>query len=422
MNRTSRQPRRVVVTGLGAITPLGNSVPVTWQNLVAGKSGIGPVTAFDVSDFPVKIAGEVRGFDPVPLFGEKESRHLDRYAQFGLACADEALRDAGLGPEHPGGFEPERAGVMVGTGIGGLHSLESNLATLHERGHRRVSPFLIPMLISNAVGGHISIRFGLKGPSMCHASACATGSHAIGEAFRTIMWGYADLIVAGGCEAATTKATMAGFANMKALSTANERGAAASRPFDRERDGFVMAEGGAVLILEEFEHARRRGARIYGEVAGYGATSDAHHITAPAEGGDGIVRAMRLALDEAGLSPEELSYINAHGTSTPFNDRTETAAYKTAFGEVARRIPISSTKSATGHLLGGAGSLEALFCLLAMRDSTLPPTINYEHPDPDCDLDYVPNQARQVPVTAALTNSMGFGGHNATLIFRKLED
>jgi 3-oxoacyl-[acyl-carrier-protein] synthase II len=412
----------VVVTGLGAITPLGNSVAASWQDLVAGKSGIGPVTAFDVTDFPVKIAGEVRGFDPVALFGEKEARHLDRYAQFGLASADEALRDAGLGPEHPGGFAPERAGVMVGTGIGGLHSLESNLAILHERGHRRVSPFLIPMLICNAVGGHISIRFGLKGPSMCHSSACATGSHAIGEAFRAIMWGYADLIVAGGCEAATTKATMAGFANMKALSTSSERGPAASRPFDRERDGFVMAEGGAVLILEELEHARRRGAKIYGEVAGYGATSDAHHITAPSEGGDGIVRAMRLALDEAGLQPDELSYVNAHGTSTPFNDRTETAAYKTFFGEAARRIPISSTKSATGHLLGGAGSLEALFCVLAMRDSVLPPTINYEHPDPECDLDYVPNQARPAAVTAALTNSMGFGGHNATLIFRKLED
>ncbi|MBI4870462.1 MAG: beta-ketoacyl-ACP synthase II [Candidatus Riflebacteria bacterium] len=416
---TPRQPRRVVVTGLGAVTPLGLTASETWQSLIAGRSGIGPITCFDTTDFPVRVAGEVKGFDPVARFGDKEARHLDRSAQFGLVAAEQALNDAKLGPAWPGSFVPERAGVMVGTGIGGIHALETNLRVMESRGYRRVSPFTIPMLIGNMVSGHISIRHGFKGPSICHISACATGSHAIGEALRTLMWGYADVVLAGGVEGAITKLTVTGFANCKALSTANDRGPAASRPFDRERDGFVMAEGGAVLVLETLAHATGRGARILAELVGYGATSDAYHITAPPEDGNGIIRAMQLAMEEAGVTASDLAYINAHGTSTPYNDRTETAAYKRAFGEHAYRVPISSTKSATGHLMGGAGSLEAMFCVQAIGSSVIPPTLNYEFPDPECDLDYVPNVARPAEVPVALTNSMGFGGHNATLIFRK---
>ncbi len=421
MSTNSRDPRRVVITGLGTVSPVGNTVAEAWKNVVAGKSGIGPITTFDVTgDYPVKIAAEVKGFDAAKFLGDKVAKHLDRSCQFAMVAADEALADAKLGREFPGSFVPERVGVMVGSGIGGIQSLEKNGEIYFHKGHRRVSPFMIPMLIANLVPGQITIRHGFKGASFAHVSACATGNHSIGEAFRTLRWGYADVIVAGGTEAAITRLTVAGFANCRALSTSNELGAGACRPFDKERDGFIIGEGSACLVLETLEHARNRGARIYAELLGYGATSDAFHITAPTEGGEGIVRAMKLALDEAEVRPEELAYVNAHGTSTPYNDRTETIAYKAAFGKTAYNIPISSTKSMTGHLLGGAGALEAMFCIKAMEDSIIPPTINYKTPDPECDLDYVPNESRRSELPVTLSNAMGFGGQNATLIFRKL--
>ncbi len=419
MTQAPRQPRRVVITGVGIVSPVGNSVPEAWRSVAAGKSGISEIASFDTEGFPIKIAGEIRDWDATQYFDPKQARHLDRSAQFGMVCASEACADARIGAEFPDAVDPERAGVMVGTGIGGIHTLEQNAEIMRSRGHRRVSPYLIPMLIGNLVPGNISIHHGFKGPTMAHVSACATGAHAIGEAFRTIKWGYADTILAGGCEGAITKLTVAGFANCKALSTANHRGAAACRPFDRERDGFVIAEGGACLVLEELESALRRQANIYGEIVGYGATSDAFHITAPTENGEGLIRAMKIAMEEAEVSPGQIAYINAHGTSTPYNDRTETAAYKIALGSAAGRIPISSTKSMTGHLLGGAGALEAAFCLKAMEESLIPPTINYEFPDPDCDLDYVPNEARRAELPVTLSNAMGFGGQNATLIFSK---
>lgn len=416
---SARQPRRVVVTGMGAISPLGNNLPETWRGVVEGRSGIGPITTFDTTGFPVEIAGEVKNFEPEALLGEKAARHLDRSAQFGLVVAEEALAQAKLGPEYPGSFDPERCGVFVGTSIGGIHALERNLDVLREQGHRRVSPFLIPMFLGNLVPGNISIKFGFKGPAMAHTSACATGGHSIGEAFRTIRWGYADVIVAGGCEGTITKLTVSGFVNARALSTANERGPKACRPFDRTRDGFVMAEGGACMVLESMETAVARGARILGEVVGYGATSDAHHITAPPASGEGLCRAMKLAMDEAGVGPSDVAYVNAHGTSTPYNDRVETAACRAAFGKHAYEIPVSSTKSSLGHLMGGAGAIEAVLCVKAMQDSLVPPTINYDLQDPECDLDYVPNQARRRELPVTLSNSMGFGGQNASLVFAR---
>lgn len=417
----ARQPRRVVITGLGAISPLGNNLSETWRGVAEGRSGIGPITTFDTSDFPVGFAGEVKNFDPGALLGEKTARHLDRSAQFGLVVAEEALADAKLGPDYPGSFVAERCGVFVGTSIGGIHALEHNAEVLRVKGHRRVSPFLIPMFLGNLVPGNISIKFGFKGPAMAHTSACATGGNSIGEAFRTIRWGYADVILAGGCEGTITKLTVSGFVNARALSTSTERGPRACRPFDRDRDGFVMAEGGACLVLESLETALARGARILGELAGYGATSDAHHVTAPPDDGEGLVRAMRLALDEAGLAPEEVAYVNAHGTSTPHNDRIETAACRTVFGRHAYEMPVSSTKSMLGHLMGGAGAIEAAICVKAMQDSLVPPTINYDRQDPDCDLDYVPNRARRCELPVTLSNSMGFGGQNASLVFRRYE-
>ncbi|MBI3893820.1 MAG: beta-ketoacyl-ACP synthase II [Candidatus Wallbacteria bacterium] len=421
MSTKARTPRRVVITGLGTVSPVGNTVPEAWATILAGKTGIGPISTFDVTgDYPVKIAAEVKGFDAAKMLGDKVAKHLDRSCQFAMVAADEALADAKMGKNFPGSFVPERAGVMVGSGIGGIQSLEKNAETYLAKGHRRVSPFMIPMLIANLVPGNISIRHGFKGPSFAHVSACATGNHSIGEAYHTIKWGYADIIVAGGTEAAITRLTVAGFANCRALSTSNELGPQACRPFDKERDGFVIAEGGACLILETLEHARARNANIYAEIVGYGATSDAFHITAPTEGGEGIVRAMRLAIEEAEVAPEEIAYVNAHGTSTPYNDKTETIAYKTVFGKAAYRIPVSSTKSMTGHLLGGAGSLEAVLCIKAMVDSAIPPTINLRTPDPECDLDYVPNESRRCELPVTLSNAMGFGGQNATLIFRKL--
>lgn len=417
----AQEPRRVVVTGLGLLTPVGLEVAESWSNLLNGVSGIGPISHFDTSDHSVKIAGEVTGFDPIAALGGKEARRLDRCAQLAYVAADQALEWAHLDIKSGQAMDAERAGVFVGSGIGGVRSLEDQAEILRTRGPRRVSPFMIPMLISNLISGGISIRHGIRGPTMCHVSACATGNHAIGEAFRTLKWGYADAIVCGGSEAAVTPLTVAGFANMKALSTSNERGSAACRPFDRLRDGFIIAEGAGCLVLEALDHARNRGAPILAELRGYGATSDAHHITAPAEGGEGIVRAMRHALEEACLEPQAIGYINAHGTSTPYNDRNETLAYKTVFGAHARNLAISSTKSMTGHLLGGAGAVEAIFSVLALRDGAIPPTVNYEEPDPECDLDYVPNVMREKKLRHVMSNAMGFGGQNASLVFSSFE-
>lgn len=416
------EKRRVVVTGMGVIAPNGVGLNSFWEATSNGVSGVKEITSFDPENHSVKWAGEIRDFDPTAYMDKREARRLDRVAQFAMVCADEAVEMAGLGLKHPGAADADRIGVMVGSGIGGILTLEENARVYQEKGPRRVSPFMIPMLISNLIPGNISIRHGFRGPNFCHVSACATGAHSIGEAFRCIQQGHADIVVTGGVEGAITPLTVAGFANMKALSTSNERGPAMSRPFDKERDGFVIAEGGACLVLETLESARRRGVEIHGEIVGYGATSDAHHITAPADGGEGIVRAMRLALGEAGLATGDVSYVNAHGTSTPFNDKHETMAMKTVFGELVAKLPISSTKSMTGHLLGGAGALEAVVSLKAIAEGLIPPTINYEVPDPDCDLDYVPNEARRAQVDVAMSNSMGFGGQNACLIVRRFED
>lgn len=414
--------RRVVVTGMGVIAPNGVGLKSFWEAVSTGKSGIKEISSFDPEQHSVKWAGEIRDFDAADHMDKRAARRLDRVAQFAMVCADEAVAMARLGVDHPGAADPDRIGVMVGSGIGGILTLEENARVYQAKGPRRVSPFMIPMLISNLIPGNISIRHGFKGPNFCHVSACATGAHSIGEAFRCIQCGDADIVVTGGVEGAITPLTVAGFANMKALSTANELGPGMSRPFDRERDGFVIAEGGACLVLETLESARKRGIEILGELVGYGATSDAHHITAPADGGEGIVRAMRLAMSAAGLEPEDVGYVNAHGTSTPFNDKHETMAMKTVFGDWAAKLPISSTKSMTGHLLGGAGAVEAVVSLMVLREDLLPPTINYETPDPDCDLDYVPNEARRAHVDVVMSNSMGFGGQNACLIVRRFED
>lgn len=414
--------RRVVVTGLGAIAPNGIGVPTIWKNLKEGVSGIAPIQSFDTSNHSVKIAAEVRDFDPAAFIDPRDCRRFDRVCQFALVAVDEALREAGLGVGFEGVVEPTRAGVIFGSGIGGILTLETQHDVLRDKGPRRVSPLMIPMLIGNIIPGNIAIRHGFKGLNFGLVSACATATHCIGEAFLAIAGGRIDVAVSGGSEGAITPLTVAGFANMKALSTRNELGARASAPFDLNRDGFVIGEGAACIVLEEYEHARARGARMYGEVVGYGATCDAHHITAPADGGEGIVRAMRLALGEAGLTPEDVSYVNAHGTSTPHNDRHETLALKTVFGDVAHRVPVSSTKSMIGHLLGGAGAIEAVATCKSMEDGVVHPTVNLETPDPDCDLDYVPEGARQVDVRIAISNSMGFGGQNASLVFRKMDD
>lgn len=406
--------RRVVVTGMGALTPIGNSVEEFWNNVKEGKNGIDNITLFDVSEGTVKIAGEVKNFDPT-IVGKKESKRLDRFSQFALAATEEAMKEANFDFET---VDANRIGVMVGSGIGGFQTIESEVAKMATGASKRVSPFFIPMSIVNMASGNISIKYGLKGPSLAVVTACATGTNCIGDAFRQIKHGYADAMVAGGVEAPITKVSVEGFTSLKALNTSNDKNRA-SIPFDAERSGFVMGEGAGVLVLEELEHAKKRGAKILGEVVGYGATCDAYHITSPDPEGEGAARAMNLAIEEAGIEKEELSYINAHGTSTPLNDKFETAAIKRALGDFAYKIPVSSTKSMTGHLLGAAGGVEAIVCLKAMEDSFVPATINYKVKDESCDLDCVPNEGRNKELNYTLSNSLGFGGHNATLLFRK---
>jgi 3-oxoacyl-[acyl-carrier-protein] synthase II len=410
---------RVVITGMGAITPLGNDVETFWRNVVAGRSGVGPITLFDASAMKTRIAAEVKGFDPEAWFGRKEARRMDRYAQFALAATQQALQDARLDPAH---VDRERVGVILGTGIGGIGALVQGVETLMTRGPDRISPFMVPMMLADTAPGLIAIAYGFRGPNMAVVTACASGTNAIGEAMHLIRRGDADVVIAGGAEAAILPVAVAAFNVMGTISTRNEEPERASRPFDRTRDGFVMGEGAGILILERLEHARARGARIYAEVVGYGTSADAYHITAPLENGEGAALAMRRALADASLSPREIDYINAHGTGTPLNDKSETQAIKAVFGEAAYDVPISSTKSMIGHLLGAAGAVEAIVCIRAITDGVIPPTINYEHPDPECDLDYVPNVARRKPVRTAMSNSFGFGGHNACVIFRRYED
>jgi 3-oxoacyl-[acyl-carrier-protein] synthase II len=404
---------RVVVTGLGALTPLGQGIAPTWRAILGGVSGAGPITAFDATAFDVRIACQVNDFDPTATIDRRLAKHLDRFAQLALAAAQMAVQDAGLT------ITPELApdvGVVIGSGIGGMATWEKNHTALVEKGPGRVSPYLIPMMISDMAAGVVSMTIGAKGPNMSIVTACASSANAIGEATEMIRRGAAKLIISGGAEATVTPLSIAGFANMKALSTRNDDPQHASRPFDRTRDGFVMGEGAGIVVLEELEHAKARGAQIYGEILGYGATGDAYHMTAPDPVGTGASAAMRLALKQAGLGLDQIEYINAHGTSTPANDRIETLAIKQVFGDLAYRIPVSSTKSMTGHLLGAAGAIEVIFCLLGMRDRVIPATINYTEPDPECDLDYVPNTPRESPFRIAMSNSLGFGGHNASLI------
>lgn len=408
--------RRVVVTGMGCVTPLGNDLPTTWRNLVDGKNGIGPITKFDTTDFKAKLAAEVRDFDPKLYMEKPQILHSDLYAQLAMAAAVQAMEDSGIAGTVPG----ERMGVYIGTGIGGIQTFETEHSKLLNKGPRRVSAYFIPMMIANIASSMIAIRYGCMGPAMPAVTACASGSNAIGEALRVVRHGYADAMICGGAEATVTPLAAAGFCNMQALSTSEDPDAA-SLPFDARRGGFVMGEGSGVLILEEYEHAKARGAKIYGEICGYGSTNDAYHITAPHPDGVGGARAMADALREAGYTGDELVYVNAHGTGTHLNDAIETMALKKAFGEeLARKLLISSTKSMTGHMLGAAGAVEAIVSLKALEDGVVPPTINLREADPACDLDYVPGTARTVPVTLALSNSLGFGGHNACLTFRKL--
>jgi 3-oxoacyl-[acyl-carrier-protein] synthase II len=410
------QKTRVVVTGLGAVTPLGNSVPEYWRAICEGRSGVGPITRFDAKRLDTRIAAEVKGFDPLKVIEKKELKKLDLFIQYALAAGVEAVEDAKIDFSQ---MDPTRGGALIGSGIGGILTILEWNRVILEKGPNRVSPFFIPSLIVNMASGQLSIRYKLKGPNSSVATACATGNHAIGDAFKIIQRGDADLMVAGGSEAIIDELPIAGFAQMKALSTRNDEPTRASRPFDADRDGFVPGEGAGIVVLENAEHARRRGARIYGEIAGYGMTSDAYHMTAPDPDGDGAVRAMKLALRDGDLRPEDVGYVNAHGTSTPYNDKTETHAIKQVFGAHARRLAVSSTKSMTGHLLGAAGGIETIVTVLALNQSILPPTINYETPDPECDLDYVPNVARRVEVDVAISNGFGFGGTNATLAFRR---
>jgi 3-oxoacyl-[acyl-carrier-protein] synthase II len=407
---------RVVVTGLGAVTPLGNSVPEYWRAICEGRSGVGPITRFDAKRLDARIAAEVKGFDPLKVIEKKELKKLDLFIQYALAAGVEAVEDAKVDFSQ---VDPARAGALVGSGIGGILSILEWHRVLLEKGPSRISPFFIPSLIVNMASGQLSIRYKLKGPNSSVVTACATGNHAIGDAFKIIQRGDADLMVAGGSEAIIDELPIGGFAQMKALSTRNDEPARASRPFDADRDGFVAGEGAGIVVLENAEHARRRGAHIYAEIVGYGMTADAYHMTAPDPDGDGAVRAMTGALRDGGVRPEDVGYVNAHGTSTPYNDRTETLAIKQVFGDHARRLAVSSTKSMTGHLLGAAGGIEAIVTVLAIQHGILPPTINYDTPDPECDLDYVPNVARKAEVELAISNGFGFGGTNATLAFRR---
>ncbi len=410
--------RRVVITGVGLVTPLGVGTDNVWKRILNGESGIGPLTRFDNTQHDTKIAGEVKDFKAEEFVSVKEMKRIDLFIQYALAATKIAMGDSGLDISKE---NAERAGVVVGTGLGGLPTLEKYHSIYLERGPGRISPFFIPMLIANEAPGHIAIQHGLKGPNLCIVTACATGAHSIGDAFRVIQYGDADMMVAGGCEANLTPLTVGGFNAMKALSTRNSEPQKASRPFEKDRDGFVVAEGAGIVILEELEHARKRGAKIYAELVGYGYNGDAYHITAPCPDGDGFARCINMALRDSGLSAESVDYINAHGTSTGLNDQTETLAIKKVFGERAYKIPVSSTKSMTGHLLGAAGAIEAIFSALAIRDRVCPPTINYETPDPDCDLDYVPNEARNHDMNVVLSNSFGFGGTNCVLALRRFE-
>ena len=409
--------RRVVVTGQGLVTPLGVGVEQTWKALCNGQSGIGRITRFDPAGYPSQIAGEVKGFDPAQFIEKKDIKKMDTFIQYAVGASRMAADDAGLKVTKD---DADRVGVYIGAGIGGLPAIEHYHKVLLEKGPDRVSPFFIPMVIINLASGQVAIRLGARGPNSCAVTACATGNHCIGDALRIIQRGEADAMLAGGTESCISPLAVAGFSSARALSTRNDDPAHASRPFDRDRDGFVLGEGAGVLVLEEFERARRRGARIYCEVVGYAMTSDAYHITAPPDDGEGAIRCMELAIQDAGVSKDDIGYINAHATST-FADKVETGAIKRVFGERAYRIPVSSTKSMTGHLLGAAGGVEAAFCVLAIHDGLVPPTTNLEHPDPECDLDYVPGQARSATVRVAMSNSFGFGGVNACLLFKRVE-
>lgn len=411
------EKRRVVVTGIGAVTPLGNDVDTTWNNIISGVSGIGPLTRVNADEYPAKVAAELKDFNPELFMEKKEARKMDRFTQYAVAASMMAVKDAGLDINDE---NAARVGVWIGSGIGGMETFEAQFETFLNRGYRRVSPFFVPMMIPDMATGQVSIMLGAKGVNSCTVTACATGTNSIGDAFKAIQRGDADAMITGGTEAPITKMAVAGFCANTALST-NPDPNTASRPFDLNRDGFVMGEGAGVVVLEELEHALARGAHIYAEIVGYGSTGDAYHITAPAPAGEGGARAMKMAIQDGGLKPEDIDYINAHGTSTDYNDKYETMAIKEVFGDHAYKVAVSSTKSMTGHLLGAAGGIEAIFTVLAMKESILPPTINYETPDPECDLDYVPNQARKQEIKAAISNSLGFGGHNATIAFRKYE-
>ncbi len=410
--------RRVAVTGMGVVSPVGNDLDAFWSNLIEGRGGIGPITRFDASAYDSQIGGEVRDFDPSATIDRKALRHNDRFVHFAWVASQEAFAQAAFDGNEP---DKERFAVIVGSGIGGIATLEKQHQLLLERGPSRVSPFFIPMMISDMASGQLSIAYGAKGPNFCTVSACASGAHAIGEGYRLIKSGVADTVMAGGAESPLTPLALAGFCSMKALSTRNDDPARASRPFDKERDGFIMAEGSGILVLEVWEQAESRGATILAELIGYGSTADAHHVTAPEPNGEGAARAMKAAVEESGLPLQSVDYINAHGTSTPLNDRCETIAIRDVFGAHADTLCVSSTKSMTGHLLGAAGAVELIASVQALRTGVIPPTINYEVPDPDCDLDYVPNSARRAKINVALSNSLGFGGHNVSLMLRAVE-
>ena len=410
--------RRVVITGIGVVSPVGNDLASFWESLKAGRSGIGSISAFDTEKFDCKIAGEVRGYDPTPYYKTpKDVRRTDRYTQLAVGAAKMSLDDSGL---DLASIDLDRAGVMIGSGVGGLATMETQVAQMQTKGPDRTSPFMIPMMISNMASGFISMEHGLRGPNMAIVTACATANHCMGEAWRIIKFGDADIILAGGSEACIVPVGIAGFAAMRALSLRNDEPERASRPFDKERNGFVMGEGAGVIILEEYEHAKKRGAKIYCELAGYGLTADAYHMSAPMPEGEGAARCMHMAMKHAKVNPQDVDYINAHGTSTPIGDACETKAVKRAFGESAHKVAVSSTKSMTGHLLGAAGAVEMAACVMAMRDGVLPPTINLENPDPECDLDYVPNKAREKKVKVAISNSFGFGGHNSSVVIKAI--
>ncbi len=411
--------RRVVVTGMGAITPIGNTLTDYWEGLSSGRNGIATITLFDASQHACRIAGEVKGFNPEDFMDRKDAKRMDRFSQFAVAASKQAVADSGLEITE---LNADHIGVLIGSGIGGIKIMEEQQTIFLEKGPSRCSPFMIPMMIANMAAGLTAIHLGAKGPNSCTVTACAAGANAVGDAFRLIKGGYANAMVCGGTEAAITPLSIAGFSACRALSSRNDDPAHACRPFDTGRDGFVMGEGTGILVLEALEHAQARGAKIYAEIVGYGTTCDAYHMTLPVPGGLGAARAIELAMKDAGVTPDQVSYINAHGTSTPANDSTETAAIKKALGESAHRVAISSTKSMTGHLLGGSGGIEAVATVMAVNQDLIPPTINLENPDPDCDLDYVPNQSRQQAVEVALSNSFGFGGHNVTLVFRKYRD